>query len=222
MSATKLYVLFKTNNWSEGNRLLGKQKRTKINCHQNFVLLHVTHIILMKLITLKLVRKTMVSRLDSSFPTCSFVSEVKDIFRSFFFSLEFFLHKSSCSIFFFDNSVLLNALGIFLSLFSCLPSRSFSSVKFKTFPFRLWSTKRAELTLLLCSVLYTYGAFQFSWQRRLNAPLNDSASSVTGVLCKPWLTLRTRGAWSINQSKPKVTRDVTARENKTRAASAAK
>lgn len=43
----------------------------------------------------------MVSRLDSSFPTCSFVSEVKDIFRSFFFSLEFFLHKSSCSIFFF-------------------------------------------------------------------------------------------------------------------------
>lgn len=43
MSATKLYVLFKTNNLSEGNRLLGKQKRTKINCHQNFVLLHVTH-----------------------------------------------------------------------------------------------------------------------------------------------------------------------------------
>lgn len=162
----------------------------------------------------------MVSRLDSSFPTCSFISEVKDIFRSFFFSLEFFLHKSSCSIFF-DNGVLLNAFGIFLSLFSCLPSRSFSSVKLKTFPFWLWSTKRAELTLLLCSALYTYGAFQFSWQR-LNAPLNDSASSVTGVLCKPWLTLRTRGAWSINQSKPKVTRDVTARENKTRAASAAK
>lgn len=140
----------------------------------------------------------MVSRLDSSFPTCSFVSEVKDIFRSFFFSLEFFLHKSSCSIFF-DNGVLLNAFGIFLSLFSCLPSRSFSSVKLKTFAFWLWSTKRAELTLLLCSALYTYGAFQFSWQR-LNAPLNDSASSVTGVLCKPWLTLRTRGAWSINQN----------------------
>ena len=103
----------------------------------------------------------MVSRLDSSFPTCSFVSEIKDIFRSFFFSLEFFLHKSSCSIFF-DNGVLLNAFGIFLSLFSCLPSRSFSSVKLKTFLFWLWSTKRAELTLLLCSALYTYGAFQFS------------------------------------------------------------
>lgn len=198
MSATKLYVLFKTNNWSEGNRLLGKQKWTKINCHQNFVLLHVTHIILMKLITLKLVRKTMVSRLDSSFPTCSFVSEVKDIFRSFFSEYNFFCINRR-ALFFFDNSVLLNAFGIFLSLFSCFPSRSFSFVKFKTFPFWLWSTKRAELTLLLCSALYTYGAFQFSWQR-LNAPLNDSASSVTGVLCKPRLTLRTRGAWSINQN----------------------
>lgn len=219
MSATKLYVLFKTNNWSEGNRLLGKQKRTKINCHQNFVLLHVTHIILMKLITLKLVRKTMVSRLDSSFPTCSFISEVKDIFRSFFFSLEFFLHKSSCSIFFWQQRtvecvwdfLIIIFLFAIKKFFLCkIKNISILAVVYKT----CWAyapTVFSTIHIWSIPILLTTFKCTFKWQ----CFLSDWCSLQT-------LTDSSNTRCMINQSKPKVTRNVTARENKTRAASAAK
>ena len=218
MSATKLYVLFKTNNWSEGNRLLGKQKWTKINCHQNFVLLHVTHNS-DEVDYIKIGQENNGLPVGFKFSYMQFCKRSKGHLSISFFRIEFFLHKSSCSIFFWQQRavecvwdfLIIIFLFSIKKFFLCkIQNLSILAVVYKT----CWAyapTVFSTIHIWSIPILLTTFKCTFKWQ----CFLSDWCSLQT-------LTDSSNTRCMINQSKPKVTRDVTARENKTRAASAAK